>query len=85
MNGSTQHEITHFVRAWSEGQHDAPGRLLPQVYEEFLATILHGAGTAGPHPADHGLGQRICVNIRARKGRDSKQLVTGSRRYRRAS
>jgi RNA polymerase sigma-70 factor (ECF subfamily) len=35
MSGSTQHEITHLLRAWSDGQQDAPERLLPLVYEEL--------------------------------------------------
>jgi RNA polymerase sigma-70 factor (ECF subfamily) len=35
MSGSTQHEITHLLRAWSDGQHGAPERLLPLVYEEL--------------------------------------------------
>jgi RNA polymerase sigma factor (TIGR02999 family) len=35
MNGSTQHEITHLLRAWSEGQQGAPERLMPLVYEEL--------------------------------------------------
>jgi RNA polymerase sigma factor (TIGR02999 family) len=35
MNGSTQNEITHLLQAWSEGQQDAPERLMPLVYEEL--------------------------------------------------
>ena len=35
MNGSTQHEITHLLRAWSDGQQGAPDRLMPLVYEEL--------------------------------------------------
>jgi RNA polymerase sigma-70 factor (ECF subfamily) len=35
MMGSTQHEITHLLRAWSEGQQGAPERLMPLVYEEL--------------------------------------------------
>jgi RNA polymerase sigma-70 factor (ECF subfamily) len=35
MNGSTQHEITQLLRAWSDGQQGPPERLLPLVYEEL--------------------------------------------------
>jgi RNA polymerase sigma-70 factor, ECF subfamily len=32
---STQHEITRLLEAWSDGQQDAPERLMPLVYEEL--------------------------------------------------
>ena len=35
MNGSTQHEITHLLRACSNGEQDAHERLMPLVYEEL--------------------------------------------------
>jgi len=35
MKASTQHEITHLLRAWSDGQQDAHVRLMPLVYEEL--------------------------------------------------
>ena len=35
MKGSTQHEITRMLRAWSDGQQGAPERLMPLVYEEL--------------------------------------------------
>jgi RNA polymerase sigma-70 factor (ECF subfamily) len=33
--GSTQHEITRLLRAWSDGQQGAPERLMPMVYDEL--------------------------------------------------
>jgi RNA polymerase sigma factor (TIGR02999 family) len=35
MSEPTQHEITHLLRAWSDGQQGAPERLMPLVYEEL--------------------------------------------------
>jgi len=40
MSGSTQHEITQLLRAWSDGQQGAPERLMPLVYEE-LRRLAH--------------------------------------------
>jgi|SRR5579863_4066343 len=35
MSEPKQHEITHLLRAWSDGQQGAPERLMPLVYEEL--------------------------------------------------
>jgi RNA polymerase sigma factor (TIGR02999 family) len=35
MSTPPQHEITRLLRAWSDGQQDAPDQLMPLVYEEL--------------------------------------------------
>src|SRR5260370_39045950 len=35
MSAPSQHETTHLLRAWSDGQQVAHERLLPLVYEEL--------------------------------------------------
>jgi RNA polymerase sigma factor (TIGR02999 family) len=35
MKAPKPHEITHLLRAWGDGQQDAPEQLMPLVYEEL--------------------------------------------------
>ena len=35
MKESSPHEVTQLLRAWSEGREEAPGRLMPLVYDEL--------------------------------------------------
>ncbi|MBC7910218.1 MAG: sigma-70 family RNA polymerase sigma factor [Pyrinomonadaceae bacterium] len=49
MSNEPQHEVTQILHAWSEGDHEAPARLMPFVYNELrrlARSYLHREGAA---------------------------------------
>ena len=59
MSEELQHEVTQILREWSNGDSDAPARLMPFVYDElrrqarnYLAKE-HGAKTLQPTALVH--------------------------------
>ena len=41
MAASAPHEVTQLLQAWSNGQKDALGKLMPLVYEELHRLARH--------------------------------------------
>jgi RNA polymerase sigma-70 factor, ECF subfamily len=59
VNAATKRDATHILKEWNEGDKDAPGRLMPLVYEELRRL---GAAYLRNERADHTLGATALVH-----------------------